>query len=173
MDALPVTVTRVEVRPADGGPWIELTVEEGGAIDLLELPTDPEADPIVLARDELDPGTFTGVRLFVDNPEIELSRQVCIGDPGDDPDASAAMADGPPCLEAGLHDVFIPSEDQTGIKTDADFTIEEGDEGMTVLVVFAPEATLRNVTFAPGRGVVVAPVLRTQVDDGMEESGDF
>lgn len=150
VDAIGITVVAVEVHPAAGGGWIGLDVQSGGALDLLMLPAAPDGDPLVIARGELAAGDYTDVRLFLaDGGSIELNRQVCLDD-----------GDGP-CLAAGSHAIRIPSAPQTGVKTDAGFTIDEGSPEETVLLLFDPDATTGSISWARGLGeVMVSPVIR-------------
>ena len=155
--AINVTITAVDVLPASGGPWLslDLAVAGGVTVDLMAL----SAAELVIATATLPADDYVDARLFVEDGTLVLSQQVCLG--------QAAPA-GPGCLAADEdHLLFIPSADQTGIKTDAHFTIAAGD-GTDVPLVFEPEATVRNIAWAPGLGeIIVEPVIR--VADGTEE----
>ncbi len=153
-----MTITAVDVLPASGGPWLslDLAVAGGVTVDLMAL----SAAEVVIATATLPADDYVDARLFVENGTLVLSREVCLG--------QAAPAGPDRCLAQDVnHSLFIPSADQTGIKTDAHFTIDEGgaDE---VTLVFEPEATVRNIAWAPGLGeIIVEPVIR--VADGTEE----
>ncbi len=153
-----VTITAVDVLPASGEPWLslDLAVAGGVTVDLMAL----SAADVVIATATLPADDYVDARLFVENGTLVLSREVCLG--------QAAPAGPDRCLAQDVnHSLFIPSADQTGIKTDAHFTIDEGgaDE---VTLVFEPEATVRNIAWAPGLGeIIVEPVIR--VADGAEE----
>ncbi len=155
--AINVTITAVDVLPASGEPWLslDLAVAGGVTVDLMAL----SAAEVVIATATLPADDYVDARLFVEEGTLVLSQQVCLG--------QAAPA-GPGCLAEGVdHSLFIPSADQTGIKTDAHFTIAEGGAD-DVTLVFEAEATVRNIAWAPGLGeIIVEPVIR--VADGTEE----
>lgn len=174
VDAINVTIDRVQVLPAAGGPWVTLDVAEGaGAINLLDLPSEGQGDPVVLARAELEPGDYSNARLFFMERSILLNQSVCPGGgTGNGDGEGPGDAGGPPCLEAGEHDIFVPSSLQTGIKTDARFSIGEGGEEETVVLVFDADATIRSIVWAPGLGkMIVAPVIRAADADGGDGEG--
>jgi hypothetical protein len=164
--SLTATLTRIEVLPgagpregedegadadtaeqtdtADhGGGWIPLDVTET-ELDLLALP--PESQPgVVIAIGDLPAGRYRSVRLFLDGATIRFRTAVRL---------NAGLT-----LEPDLpYPVRIPSGDQTGVKTDAEFTVSE--EGGTVELVFDEAATLANVTATGNGDVMIAPVLR-------------
>ena len=91
-----------------------------------------------------------------------LNREVCLG--------RTAPAGPDRCLaENQEHTIRIPSADQTGIKTDAHFTVDEAGAA-EVRLIFDLDATIRSITWAPGLGeVVVAPVIRS-MDQGDGDS---
>ena len=154
-------ILSVNVLPASGEPWLsleDLVVASGATGVRVSLMALGAAD-VVIATGTLPADDYVDARLFVENGTLVLSQQVCLG--------QAAPA-GPGCLAADEdHSLFIPSADQTGIKTDAHFTITEGGAA-EVTLVFEPEATVRNITWAPGLGeIIVEPVIR--VPDGTEE----
>ncbi len=155
--AINVTITAVDVLPTSGGTWLslDLAVAGGVTVDLMAL----SAAEVVIATATLPADDYVDARLFVENGTLVLSQQVCLG--------QAAPA-GPGCLAEGVdHSLLIPSADQTGIKTDAHFTIAEGGAD-DVTLVFEAEATVRNIAWAPGLGeIIVEPVIR--VADGTEE----
>ncbi len=160
--AINVTITAVDVLPASGGPWLsleDLVVASGATgvrVNLMAL----SAAEVVIATATLPADDYVDARLFVENGTLVLSREICLG--------QAAPAEPDRCLAQDVnHSLFIPSGDQTGIKTDAHFTIAEGGAA-EVTLVFEPEATVRNITWAPGLGeIIVEPVIR--VADGAEE----
>lgn len=149
--AINVTITAVDVLPTSGEPWLslDLAVDGGVPVDLMAL----AATPVMIATATLPADDYLDARLFVENGTLVLSQQVCLG--------QAAPAGPNRCLAEGVpHSLFIPSADQTGIKTDAHFTIDEGGAA-EVALVFEPEATVRNIAWAPGRGdVILVPVIR-------------
>lgn len=153
VDEIHVVVDGVEVRPASGGGWIPVDVvaEDGVPVDLLAL----GESEVVLAAADLDPDDYVDARLFVSDAHIVLNQEVCLGN-------DAAGLDRL-CLSADTeHDVFLPSADQTGIKTDASFSIEEGG-AVEVTLIFDAEATVRTIAWAPGLGqVIVSPVIRAE-----------
>jgi hypothetical protein len=158
VEAMHATITAVDVLPASGEPWLslDLAVEGGVTVDLLAL---AEAE-VLIATADLPAGDYVDARLFVEDATLVLSREICLG--------QAASAGPDRCLAEGEnHSLFVPSADQTGIKTDAHFTIDEGGAA-EVALVFEPESTVRSIAWAPGLGeVTMVPVIR--VNDGTEE----
>lgn len=153
VDELVVTVTRVEFLPAGGdeenrGGWVSLDVDDV-TLDLMALPTDP-ADAVILATGELPAGAYGMLRLFVSDATILFNTPVQLGQ---------AFT-----YEAGTpYTVFIPSGDQTGIKTDQGFTLAEG--AVEVGLLFDEHATLANVTGTGNGMVIMAPVLRVAAEE--------
>ncbi|HEX9631380.1 MAG TPA: DUF4382 domain-containing protein [Gemmatimonadales bacterium] len=157
VDSLMVTLDRIEFLPAvqdegdengengdgEGGGWVSLDVEDV-RFDLLALPTTDETG-IVLVTGELPVGDYLRVRLFVTDPMVWFNTPIQLGQAFTfDPDVG--------------YDVFIPSGDQTGIKTDQGFSIPEG--GGDVTLVFDENASLANVAATGNGRVILAPVIR-------------
>ncbi len=158
VDAIAVTVEAVEVRPASGGPWVGLDVAVEGGV-LINLVALDEAD-VVIATAELPAGDYIAARLFVQQGGMLLNREVCLGDSNH-------------CLSEGMeHPIRIPSAENTGIKTDAHFSISEGG-AEEVTLAFDVEATVRSLAWAPSLGrVIMAPVLRAvDEEDGGDDGG--
>ena len=157
VDSLMVTLDRIEFLPAvqdegdengengdgEGGGWVSLDVE-AVRFDLLALPTTDETG-IVLVTGELPVGDYLRVRLFVTDPMVWFNTPILLG--------QAFTFD----ADVG-YDVFIPSGDQTGIKTDQGFSVPEG--GGDVALVFDENASLANVAATGNGSVILAPVIR-------------
>lgn len=164
VSAINVQLDRVEVRPASGGGWVELDLPGDPMVDppvilnLLDLPGESD-DPVLLVRGDLEAGDYVDARIFFSNPELVLDEDVCLGNGGG---GASSAPEAPPCIEAGSYtNVLVPSSGNTGIKTDAHFTIEEGSAETEVTLVFDPDATVKNITYAPGlESFIVAPVIR-------------
>ena len=151
VDSIMVTLERIEVLPAvqeeggeeGAGGWISLDLEPV-RFNLLALPTATDAG-FPLATGELPVGDYGNVRLFVSEVTLWLNTGFQLGQ---------AFTFEP---NVG-YPVFVPSGDQTGIKTDQGFTIPEG--GGDVVLVFHENATLSNVTGTGNGRVILAPVIR-------------
>lgn len=151
VDSVLATVTRVEFLPKaseddedNDAAWQSLDVVGNGRIDLVNLPTESE-DGIVIASGDVAAGDYWNVRFFLEDVTIWFNRQIQLGQ------AFTYQPD----TEYG---VMVPSGDQTGLKTDAEFSIPEG--GGEVSIVFDASASLANVTGTGTGMVILAPVLR-------------
>ncbi len=123
--------------------WYVLDVVGDGAVDLMDLPTEA-ADGLVLAAGEIPAGEYSHARLFVSMATIRFN--VTIERP------SGVV------FEQGVdYEVYIPSADESGIKTHAGFTVAAGV--VEVMLVFDPDATLRHVVVTEEGTIIVPPVL--------------
>ena len=167
IQSLTVLVTAIQVRRVGdeengegegeaGGPWIELELEEPVELDLLALPTEGDS-PLVIAAGALAAGDYAGVRLFIGEATMVLSESVSIGQ-------AFTYEAGEPL------DVFIPSADQTGLKTDLAFTVADGEEPSAVNLLFDPDATFVNIALTGNGMVILAPVIRAA--NGDDDNGD-
>lgn len=158
VDALTVRVTRIEFLPVgqdeeEAGGWVALDLAEPAVIDLMALPTEGES-PIVIASGEVAVGEYSMVRLFTDSASIRLKGPISLGQAR--------------TYESGIdHLVTIPSRDQTGLKTDAGFTVEEG--GGNVHLLFSPSATFANAALTGNGKVMLAPVIRAPAQEEASE----
>lgn len=153
VDSLMVTIERVEVlaiadtadtATAGDGQWIEVPTVAPTAIDLLALPS-AEEDGVTLAAGDLDPGDYGSVRLFISSAQIWFNTEVSA--PGN---GSSFSADQP-------YDVIIPSSSQSGIKTDAGFTVP--DTGGDIALTFDADATIQHVNLTGSGKIMVPPVI--------------
>ena len=155
VDSINITLTSVEVQRADatgeesGWVTLELTGDGDGRIDLSDLPS-IAGDSILLARGDLEAGSYSHIRLRYDasSARITLSEAVVVGQQ---------------TFEAGSHPLVISSGEQTGIKVQlpAAFTVAEDESGVVVLVLDA-NTSVRNVV-ATGSGTMrMNPVLQTR-----------
>jgi hypothetical protein len=150
--ALTIIVTDIEflevadsADTADAGGWITLTLDEPATLDLLSLPAEDES-PVVIAAGSVPIGEYRKVRLYVSDATIVFGGPISVGQS---------------VFEAGVeYPVRIPSADQSGIKTDAEFSV--GDEGAEVNLLFAPSATFANLTATGSGRVQMAPVIRAR-----------
>jgi hypothetical protein len=153
--SLTVRVTDIEFLPAEqegndanAGAWMSLQLSSPVTLDLMALPTEDES-PLVIASGALAVGDYVNVRLFVDEATIRFSEAVSLG---------VSLT-----LEADVdYTVTIPSGDETGIKTDASFSVVADAEGNVndVGLLFSPVATFLNVTGTATGEVMLAPVIR-------------
>lgn len=143
------TVEVLRLEEEDGSRWVALDVEDQ-EINLLDLP----ADGLEIARGELESGDYCNLRLFVGDAEITFSEDVTLGD---GPAATTFAADDP-------HDLFIPSENETGIKVPTvDFSVDEEQE--TVTIAFDAGESVQTINLT-GRGILMTPVLTPEGEAG-------
>lgn len=153
--SITMLVTRVDALPAaadtaDEAAWVSLDVTAGGEIDLLALP-EAAAGGLTLARGELPAGTYSSVRLFIEDPTITLLEPVTAGQ------RTYPAGEAIP--------LFVPSAAQSGLKTAISFTVEEGD-APDVLLVFDADASVDRI-IATGAGTLILPPVvgaRTELD---------
>lgn len=153
VQSLTITVNEIQFLPkaaeaqaADEGVWISLVVD--ATFDLMALPT-TDGSPLVIATGSLDVGNYGDVRLFVASAQIVFKQDVSLG-------VSFTFTAGEPG-----YPVDIPSGPETGIKTDAEFTVEADTD---VSLLFSPSATFLNVTGTGDGHVILAPVIRSKPD---------
>lgn len=155
--SLTVIISRIDYLPADAaegdesdGGWQSLTLDADATLDLAALPAEGTS-PIVIASGSVPVGDYKMVRLFVDSASIVFTGPLSIG--------QAASFDGDTEYE-----VTVPSGTQTGIKTDATFSVNAGDTGEAnaVDLLFDPDATFGNVSATGSGKVTLSPVLRTR-----------
>lgn len=150
VESIDVSIGLVEVRQAGGG-WIEAGTADFD-VDLLDLPE----DGLELIDVSLETGQYTGIRFFLtETPTITLSEEIEVGRT---------------LFEAGTHELRIPSSDQSGLKLNADFEVDE--DGQVIDVEFDSDASVERVT-ATGSGVLmISPVLHVTDEDG-DDVGEF
>lgn len=145
VSSIDVTLQSVEaLQLGENGDasWVSLDVESQD-LNLLDLPT----DGIEVARGELAAGDYCNVRFFVGDATITFSEDVTLG----------AAATGTTFEAETAHDLFIPSEDNTGIKVPtARFTVDEEQENVTIGFDAGESVQTVNLT---GNGVLMTPVL--------------
>lgn len=152
--SITLDITRVDALPAQADTasetaWISLEVTAGGQINLLALPAADEGG-LTLARGELPAGTYSNVRLFVENPTITLRDAVRVGQ-------QTYPADQPIPL-------FIPSGAQTGLKTSISFTVADGEAPDVKLIFDAGASVNRIIATGAGR-LILPPVLGARTEN--------
>ncbi|MDH3457535.1 MAG: DUF4382 domain-containing protein [Gemmatimonadota bacterium] len=159
-----VTVTRIGFLPAepmdgdpmDGDPdedpddtmWIWLELPEPVTLNLMALPI--EADPpIVIAAGEVAVGDYRKVRMIVAGALVSFGEDVSVGQ-----QVYAA---------AEPHEVTVPSGAQSGLKTDAVFSVLADDLGdpTEVNILFDPDATFKNVVATGSGKINLTPVIKS------------
>lgn len=155
--SLVVRVTEIQFLPKadeasanDDGVWISLQLAAPISFDLMALPTESES-PLVIASGAVPVGDYGDVRLFVEQAIIIFTRQIDLG---------VAFS-----FETGVeYQVTIPSATETGLKTDAEFTVEADAQSNinAVNLLFSPGATFLNVTGTGTGEVILAPVIRAR-----------
>lgn len=157
--SLVIRVTDIEVLPVGGdedddGAWISLTLPDTVDLDLMALPT-TAGSPLVVASGALPVGDYQNVRLFVASATIEFTGPLSLG--------------GAVTFDANvMYDVTIPSGAQTGLKTDAAFSVTADGQGNVndVDLLFSTGSTFQNVTGTGTGEVILAPVIRGDVAQG-------
>lgn len=153
--SLIIRVTDIEFLPAeqegneeDDGAWIRLALPDTVELDLMTLPTEGES-PVVIASGAVPEGDYSNVRLFVDGATIEFNGPISLG--------AAFTFDG-----GVAHDVTIPSGAETGLKTDASFSVTADAQGNVndVNLLFSTGSTFQNVNGTGTGEVILAPVIR-------------
>lgn len=159
VDAVDLTINEVQVRrtqpdtaAGEDGGWVSLEVEGGTVtVNLLGLPS-ADGGGVIVASGQLEAGTYHDVRLFFESAEIVLNSSVTIG--------GGPEGDGGRTLEAGTHDLFIASGEQTGVKVPtAEFTLDS--DGATVDVLADAETSIQSIN-ATGRRLLMTPVLTAE-----------
>ena len=159
VESLVVRVTDIQFLPvenaaaeADAGAWVPLMLTNSVLLDLMSLPTEGES-PLMIASGTVLVGEYNNVRFFTDSAAIVFKGPIDLG--------------GGFSFEGGeVYQVTIPSGGETGIKTDANFTVVEGVDGTAddVNLLFSPGATFLNVTGTGTGEVILAPVIRSRPD---------
>lgn len=144
VESIILPVGEVQAQQAGGG-WVDVGSLES-AINLLNLP----AEGVVVLESNLPEGSYTGLRLFLDDqPTITLSGDVTVGRT---------------TFEEGTHPLAIPSSEQSGVKLNAAFEVD--DDGQTLTILHDSEGSVSRVT-ATGNGMLkISPVLTVRNDEG-------
>ena len=157
VDSISITLTSVQAVRVDadsmaqgGNGWVtlDLTSEGGARINLMRLAE--TADSLLIAAGEIEAGTYSNVRLRYDaeTAQITLNRDITVGQQ---------------TYVAGVHDLRIPSGEQTGIKVQlAGFTVGEGDIA-DVLLTFDASTSVGNLILTGAGQAMMTPVMRAQV----------
>jgi hypothetical protein len=135
----------------DGTSWISLPLGEPVPLDLLALPSEMDS-PIVIAAGDVPVGDYRKVRLFVENATISFTEAITKGNATFDAEVD--------------HPVDIPSAANSGLKTDAIFSVVADDVGAVsdVNLLFDPTATFKNVTVTGSGRVILAPVIKAHMN---------
>lgn len=146
-----ITFDSVEFKPADDVQSFTIILDPPEKIDLLDF-QGANAAPI-LEREELAAGAYEWVRLGVD---ASLGSNGGAGDTGGDAcdgEASYIVMNG-----GTVHNIFVPSGDQTGLKLVAGFTIPVNG----LINVTADWDLMKSVTAPPGLApdVILKPTVR-------------
>lgn len=141
-----------QTQEDDEAAWVEVDLTnqegEGITIDLTSLPTSDES-PLVIAEGTVDAGDYRKVRLIVGEAWVEFVSGFTVGNY-----EYAATPE--------QHPVTVPSGAQTGLKTDASFTVEgAGGTTQSVSLFFDDGTSIRNATATGSGSVNVNPVLRS------------
>lgn len=153
--SLTIRVTDIQFLPAvqqgneeNDGAWMSATLPNPVVLDLMTLPTEGES-PIVVVSGSAPEGDYANVRLFVDEASIEFKGAISLG-------GAITFNGGEP------YTVTIPSGEDTGLKTDASFSVSKDEDGNLndVTLLFSTGSTFQNVTGTGTGEVILAPVIR-------------
>lgn len=152
VSTLVVRITRIEFLPKESEPreaeanvWISLELSAPVSLDLMNLPREGSS-PLMIASGTVPVGNYGDVRFFTDSAAIRFKGPIDLG--------VGFRFEG-----NTTYQVTIPSVAQTGIKTDAEFTVEADTD---VNLLFSPTATFLNVTGTGTGSVILAPVIRSR-----------
>lgn len=150
VETLTIRITSIELLPdgadeADDAGWVELPLKAPVLLDLMALPTESES-PLVIASGEAALGSYSNVRLFTDSASISFTGSITLS-------AVFTFAGGED------HLVDIPSGDETGIKTNASFTVNAAENANDVSLLFSSGSTFLNVAATGNDTVLLAPVI--------------
>lgn len=146
--SIDATITRVDALPAAEDPeaeagWVSLDVVQGGSVNLLSLPMATE-EGLTLARAELPVGTYGNLRFFLQDPTITFNEPVTVGRHTFPANEKIPL--------------FIPSGDQTGLKTKVVFNVAEGDAD-DVKLIFDAAASVEKIVAAGDGRIILPPVM--------------
>jgi len=162
VDSLFIWATRIGFLPVDTPdgscddegdetpcPWIWLDLSEDLQIDLMALPAEDDS-AVVIAAGDVPVGDYRKVRLLVRDASIFFNEAISVGNHVFDADME--------------HALDVPSGAQSGLKTDAAFSVVADDLGepTEVNVVFDPNLTFNNVTATGSGKVKITPVLKVR-----------
>jgi hypothetical protein len=159
VESLKIYVSNIQFLPqgrdeAENGSWVTFGLGSSVELDLMTLPTEGES-PLVIASGEVDAGDYANVRLFTDSAFIRFTEAVSLGAAED-------------FIAGEDYPVEIPSNDQTGIKTDATFTVEADADGNlnAVNLLFSTASTFQNVSATGNGSVMLTPVINQSGNGG-------
>ena len=162
VDSLFIWATRIGFLPVDTTdgscddegdetpcPWIWLDLSEDLRIDLMALPAENDS-AVVIAAGDVPVGDYRKVRLLVADASIFFNEAISVGNHVFDADME--------------HPLDVPSGAQSGLKTDASFSVVADDLGepTEVNVVFDPNLTFNNVAATGSGKIKITPVLKVR-----------
>jgi hypothetical protein len=158
VDSLFVTVTSIGFLPVEAEDtgeesedpmWMWLDLPDPVTLDLLALPTEGDS-PIVIAAGDVPVGDYRKVRMIVGGAAVFFNQAMTVGQAAFDVDTE--------------YPVDVPSGAQSGLKTDATFSVVGDDVGdpTAVNLLFDPDATFKNVTATGSGKVKLAPVIKVR-----------
>ena len=163
VDSLFVWFSRIGFLPVDSAeadttdsgedeeyPWIWMDLDSVVRIDLMALPAQADS-AVVIAAGSVPAGDYRKLRMIVVDAAIYFNDPISVGNQTYEVDTE--------------YSVDVPSGAQSGLKTDAWFTVEaDADTGdpLGVNVLFDPNMTFNNVTATGSGRVKITPVLKTR-----------
>lgn len=152
--SIDLTITRVDALPARQdtaaeSAWVSFNVTQGGGINLLALPA-ADVGGLTLARAELPAGSYGHVRLFVKDATITFKEPVRVGQHTYRANEKISL--------------FIPSGDQTGLKTQISFNVGE-QSAQDVKLVFDAAASVDRIVATGAGTVILPPVLGARAEN--------
>jgi len=128
------------------GYWINLPLASDVTIDLMALPTADDS-AFVIAAGDLPVGDYRKVRMMVGSASVYFNTTITVGQQTYDQDVPLA--------------VRVPSG---SLKTDASFSVADDGAGnpTAVNLLFAPDATFRNMAATGAGHINLAPVFKAR-----------
>jgi len=146
--SIDITITSIQVQregeDEENGPWVTLDLVAPATVNLLALPTEG-GEGLLVATDEVEPGTYAHLRLLFSDASITLAQDVTLG-------ATTFTA-------GTAYELKIPSGEQTGIKVQLG-GVEVPEGGAAEVELLFDAATSVGNVLVTGHGLQMTPVLR-------------
>jgi len=131
-------------------PWIWMDLDSVVRIDLMALPSETDS-AVVIGDGSIPAGDYRKLRMIVADASVFFNETISVGNTAYDMDME--------------HRVDVPSGAQSGLKTDASFTVEADSvtaQPLGVNVLFDPDMTFNKVTATGSGRVKISPVLKVR-----------
>jgi len=131
-------------------PWIWMDLDSVVRIDLMALPSETDS-AVVIGDGSIPAGDYRKLRMIVADASVFFNEMISVGNTAYDMDME--------------HRVDVPSGAQSGLKTNASFTVEADSvtaQPLGVNVLFDPDMTFNKVTATGSGRVKISPVLKVR-----------